>query len=284
MSRQAYYKRFHCHIKEQKEFTIVLQLIQEVRQTHPRIGGRKLYAMLSESIQEHGIRMGRDALFNLLRDSGLLIRRRRRIARTTWSSHPYRKYKNLIKGFTPTAPNQLWVSDITYLTTRQGFLYLSLITDAYSRKIVGYDLADNLEAVNALNALQSAIGSLTPTHQLIHHSDRGIQYCFHEYTQLLQQHGIQISMTESGDPLENALAERVNGILKEEYLSNQPIQNKNQAMKLLNNTITLYNQHRPHLSCNMLTPEQVHQHHLPTKRLWKNYYPKKSNLVNQLQD
>lgn len=284
MSRQAYYKRIHSHIKEQKEFTIVLQLIQEVRQSHRCIGGRKLYSMLGQQLKSHGIRMGRDALFNLLRDSGLLIRRRRRTVRTTWSSHPYRKYKNLIKGFTPTAPNQLWVSDITYLTTRKGFLYLSLITDAYSRKIVGYDLADNLEAVNALQALQRALGSLDSAHQLIHHSDRGIQYCTHEYTTALTNAAIQISMTESGDPIENAMAERINGILKNEYLLHEPILNKQQAMKLLNNAVSLYNKQRQHLSCNMFTPDEVHSKQLPVKRLWKTYHRKRTTLVNQLQD
>jgi transposase InsO family protein len=232
-----------------------------------------------------GIQMGRDALFNLLRETGWLLRRRRRKTITTWSKHPFRKYRNLIKAFAPTTPNQLWVSDITYLKTQQGFVYLSLITDAYSRKIVGYDLSDNLESVNALQALLMALASTTePRKDLIHHSDRGIQYCSHDYVGLLQQHHIQISMTENGDPLENAIAERINGILKHEYLLQQPIQNKQHAMQLLEQAVTMYNKHRPHLSCNMLTPDIIHQQQEQPKRLWKNYYRKRTTIVNPLQD
>lgn len=248
------------------------------------LGGRKLYYMLQKQIEQHSIKMGRDALFTLLRENHLLIRKRRRKVNTTWSYHFFRKYPNLIKGLTPTAPNQLWVSDITYLKTQQGFLYLSLITDAYSRKIVGYHLSSNLESVNTLKALQMAINTAQPSEGLIHHSDRGIQYCTHEYVSLLNQHGIRISMTESGDPIDNAIAERMNGIIKNEYLLNQPITNQNHAMKLLDQAVLLYNKHRPHLSCNMHTPEDVHQNRLPTKRIWKTYYRKKSNIVNQLQD
>ena len=285
ITRQAFYKHQHTSVLEQKEDTIVLQLIQEVRSIHPVIGGRKLYSMIQEQIEAQGIRIGRDALFNLLRKNGLLIRRRRRKVMTTWSKHPFRKYRNLIKEFIPTAPNQLWVSDITYLKTQQGFLYLSLITDAYSRKVVGYDLSDNLESVNALQALLMAIQSTTePLTGLIHHSDRGIQYCSHDYFGLLQHYRFQISMTENGDPLENAIAERVNGILKHEYLLQQPIHNKQHAMQLLKQTVTRYNKHRPHLSCNLLTPDDIHEQHQQPKRLWKNYYKKKATLVNQLQD
>lgn len=285
ITRQAYYKHYHSSGLQQREDTIVLQQIAEIRSIHPAMGGRKLYSILQRQIQEQGIRIGRDALFNLLRENGLLMRRRRRKVITTWSKHPFRKYRNLIRDFVPTAPNQLWVSDITYLKTQQGFVYLSLITDAYSRKIVGYDLSDNLESVNALQALLMAIQATgEPLSELIHHSDRGIQYCSHDYVGLLQHHHIHISMTENGDPLENAIAERINGIIKHEYLFHQPILNKQHAMKLLNQAVTLYNKHRPHLSCNMLTPEQIHHQHHQPKRLWKNYYKKKTTLVNSLQD
>lgn len=263
----------------------MLQLVAEVRALHPAMGVRKLYSIIQQQMQEQRIQVGRDALFNLLRENGWLLRKRRRKTITTWSKHPFRKYRNLIREFTPTAPNQLWVSDITYLKTQQGFVYLSLITDAYSRKIVGYDLSNNLESVNALQALHMALHSIPASlTSLIHHSDRGIQYCSHDYVRLLQQHSIQISMTENGDPLENAIAERVNGILKHEYLLQQPIQNKQHAMQLLKQAVTMYNQHRPHLSCNMLTPEEIHQQHQQPKRLWKNYYKKRTTIVNQLQD
>lgn len=263
----------------------MLQLVAEVRALHPGMGVRKLYSIIQQQMQEQRIQIGRDALFNLLRENGWLLRKRRRKTITTWSKHPFHKYRNLIREFTPTAPNQLWVSDITYLKTQQGFVYLSLITDAYSRKIVGYDLSNNLESVNALQALHMALHSIPASlTSLIHHSDRGIQYCSYDYVRLLQQHDIQISMTENGDPLENAIAERVNGILKHEYLLQQPIQNKQHAMQLLKQAVTMYNQHRPHLSCNMLTPEEIHQQHQQPKRLWKNYYKKRTTIVNQLQD
>lgn len=249
------------------------------------MGGRKLYAVLRATMEQQGLSMGRDAFFDLLRENGLLIRKKRRKTITTWSKHPYRKYRNLIKDFIPTAPNQLWVSDITYLKTESCFLYLSMITDAYSRKIIGYDLADNLESVNALYALQMAIESTGALpNPLIHHSDRGIQYCSHEYVNLLRHHHIQISMTENGDPLENAIAERINGIIKNEYLLHQTIQNKQHAIQLVEQAINLYNHERPHLSCNMLPPEQIHQELQLPKKLWKNYYQKKATLVNQCQD
>jgi len=245
------------------------------------MGGRKLYSVLQESIQQQGLDTGRDAFFDLLRENRLLIRKKRRKTITTWSKHPFRKYRNLVKGFIPTTPNQLWVSDITYLKTEQGFLYLSFITDAYSRKIVGYDVANNLEAVNTLHALKMAIQSAgCELNDLIHHSDRGIQYCSHDYVHLLNQHAIQISMTENGDPLDNAIAERINGIIKNEYLLHQTILNKQHATQLLQRSVNLYNHERPHLSCDMLTPEQIHQQHQLPKRLWKNYYKKKATLVN----
>lgn len=259
----------------------MLELVAQIRSLHPAMGSRKLYAVLQASIEQHGLCMGRDAFFDLLRENGLLIRRKRRKTITTWSKHPFRKYRNLIRNFIPATPNQLWVSDITYLKTQQGFLYLSFITDAYSRKIVGYDLADNLESVNTLHALQMAIESAGgELKNLIHHSDRGIQYCSYDYTTLLNHYGIQISMTENGDPLENAIAERINGIIKNEYLLHQTIENKQHAIQLLQRSVNLYNHERPHLSCNMLTPEHIHQHHQLPKRLWKNYYKKKTILVN----
>jgi len=169
-------------------------------------------------IAGHQIKMGRDALFDLLSAHKLLIRKRRRRVATTWSYHWLKKYPNLIKNWYPQMPEQLWVADITYVPTSKGFLYLSLITDAYSHKIIGYHIADNLEAIHTTKALEKAIASLTKSHQLIHHSDRGLQYCSSEYVELLKRNNFQISMTENGDPLENPIAERINGIIKNEYL------------------------------------------------------------------
>jgi transposase InsO family protein len=239
--------------------------------------------MLREPFADHGIFMGRDKLFTLMKKHGLLIRKRRCKAITTWSGHPFYKYKNLIKDISLQLPEQLWVSDITFLKTQNGFLYLSLITDAYSKKIVGYDLADNLESVNALSALKMAIGSKKYIRQLIHHSDRGIQYCSLEYTKFLKEHGIKISMTENGDPKENAIAERVNGILKHEYLKFNQLSNFSTTQLSVQVAIQKYNEQRPHLSCDMKTPSLVHEKQIITKKLWKNYYPKKVN-VNQYQD
>jgi len=285
MTRQAYYQHTWDKLEQMTQQEIILQLVSALRQTHPLIGGRKLYALLQNDLRAQGIKIGRDALFALLRAHHLLIRKRRRKVRTTWSAHPFHKYRNLIKGLTFSSPNQAWVSDITYLKTQQGFVYISLVTDAYSRKILGYDVATNLESINALTALQMALQSMDkPVKDLTHHSDRGIQYCTHDYVKLLQSYGIKISMTENGDPIENAIAERINGILKQEYLLLQPIKNNQHAMTLLENAVAVYNKHRPHLSCNMLTPQNVHDNYLPTKRLWKTYYKKKTTFVNPVQD
>jgi len=284
ITRQSYYKHFGSTNLKQKQTEIVLELVHSLRSTHPKLGGRKLYYMLKDNLQEQNIKVGRDVFFDLLRENNLLIRKRKRKHITTWSGHPFRKYSNLTRDFVPQKINQLWVSDITYLKTNQGYLYLSLITDAYSRKLVGYDLSNNLEAVNALQALKMAIKHSTDSlTELIHHSDRGIQYCSHEYVALLNKNGIRISMTEKGDPLENAIAERINGIIKNEYLLNNAIIDKQHAKQLLEKTVIAYNNHRPHLSCQMKTPGYVHENQIETQRLWKNYY-KKKETVNLLQD
>lgn len=221
--------------------------------------------------------MGRDALFDLLAAHQLLIRKKKRRVYTTQSFHWLRKYPNRIKQLVPSRANQVWVSDITYYQTRQGFVYISLITDAYSRKIVGYHVADSLEAVHTLSALQMAIKENRPfLNELIHHSDRGIQYCCYEYVKLLQDNNIVISMTEDSDPLENAIAERVNGIMKQEYLEHYMPKNKEEIRKLLADSVNAYNNLRPHMSCNMLTPETVHQNNLPVQRNWKSYYKPKT--------
>ena len=223
--------------------------------------------------------MGRDALFDLLASEQMLVRKRKRRHITTNSNHWYRRYPNLIKGLTVDAPNQIWVSDITYIKTNKEFLYLFLITDVYSKKILGYTLARSLDSSHAVNSLQDAIkNSCQPISGLIHHSDRGIQYCSKEYIEVLRKNEILISMTEKSDPLENPIAERVNGILKDEYLYNQ-INNHNTLNTVhLNKTIEKYNKERPHLSCEMLTPDQAYQTTGELKRLWKNYYRKTINL------
>jgi len=238
----------------------VLTEVVKIRKKHKHMGGRKLLEKLDSFMVEHKIKMGRDAFFDLLQANGLLVRRKKRRIFTTQSSHWYRKYPNKIKGLTPDRPNQLWVSDITYWKIDTGNVYISLITDAFSRKIVGYHVADTLDAIETVQALENALEELKekPT-GLFHHSDRGLQYCSTAYVNILKDHNIEISMTENGDPYENALAERVNGILKEEYLYDYSVSSLNQARKVLDLVIKLYNEDRPHMSCDYQTPQFVHQ-------------------------
>ena len=290
MSRQAYYQNSRKAIDTSIEEELIIQQVKQIRQNHPRLGTRKLHDKLQAFMLENSIKMGRDALFNLLAANHLLIRKRKRRITTTNSYHWLRKYPNLIRNFVPTAPNQLWVSDITYWKINaQEHLYISFITDVYSHKIVGYQVAETLEAIESVHALQMALSAFegAESHlQLTHHSDRGIQYCSREYVKLLQDNNIQISMTENGDPLENAIAERVNGIIKEEYLDAYEVNDIKEARELLDRVIQLYNNDRPHLSISNLTPNQVHhsQNPLKTEKLWKNYYQKKTIFVNQCQE
>jgi putative transposase len=283
ITRQAFYQHFWFVSDWSIQEQMIVQQVQKIRQLHPVIGGRKLYCMLQSFLLEHQIKMGRDALFNLLSANKLLVRKQKRKISTTQSHHWLKKYPNLIKQWQPYKPLQLWVADITYVAVQNGFLYLSLITDAYSHKIMGYNIANNLGAVNTFKALQMALANNPLTEQLIHHSDRGIQYCCADYINLLKQNNIQISMTESGDPLENALAERINGIIKQEYLQHYPILSVHNAQELIKDVVDRYNNQRPHLSINLLTPNLVHQLKLPVNRKW-NKHTQMPNIVNQYQD
>jgi len=268
-SRQAFYQRQQVIYEQALEEHFILGEVDKIRRRQPLIGGRKLLAKL----EALGLKIGRDALFDLLRNNGRLVRRRRSGARTTQSSHWLRKYPNLIRHFEPIRPNQLWVSDITYLETDEGYLYLFLITDACSKKILGFALADNLDADNAVEALKMALKTMKEDCSgLIHHSDRGVQYCSDKYVKLLNKHNILISMTENGDPLENAIAERVNGILKDEWLYEMGKMSKAAMQKAVPQVIQIYNNERPHLSLNMLTPAVAHQLEERLKKRWKNYY------------
>lgn len=240
----------------------------------PRIGGRKLHHLI-QTLLPKDLCPGRDKFFDLLRDNNLLVRRKRCKTKTTFSNHWLRKYPNLIKDFIPNKPHQLWVSDITYLRTKRGFIYLFLITDAYSRKIVGWSLANTLDAKNAVSALRMALRQLPDyVTEIYHHSDRGSQYCSSEYVKLLIKRKIKISMTENGDPLENAIAERVNGILKMEWINDLELQDIDHAHKIVQRVINIYNTHRPHASIEMMTPQEAHSQEGELKRLWKNYYKK----------
>jgi len=269
ITRQAFYQHFWNISDANVEQHLILQRVKEIRNMHPVMGTRKLYCLLQPFLIEHRIKIGRDALFDLLSANKMLARKRKRRINTTQSHHWLKKYSNLIKGWHPQKPVELWVADITYVPVRNNFLYLSLITDAYSHKIMGYQIANTLHGIHTTKALQMALlNNRIKPYQLIHHSDRGIQYCNTEYVNLLHEHKIKISMTENSDPLENPIAERINGIIKEEYLRHFTITNQQEAMELLKTIVDRYNQYRPHQSINMLTPEIVHQKELLVNRQW----------------
>lgn len=245
-----------------------------IREDMPRLGVRKLVVML----QDNGHDISRDRLFNILRDSGMLVKRRRNQVITTYSRHWMKKWSNLIRDVEPSRPDEIWVSDITYIEIVQGtsksFLYLSLITDAFTHEIVGYAIHDTLNTTGPLRALNMALSNYPEgaLKGLIHHSDRGCQYCSQEYIAKLQQHGILISMTEKGDPYENAVAERVNGILKTEWLYYMTLESYSQARTAIDRIVYLYNNVRPHESIGNITPAAARQSTKPLKRLWKNYW------------
>jgi len=290
ISRQAYYQHEWSLVTEVFQYDFLLERVREIRKDHPRIGVRKLQEMLRPFMHENGIKIGRDALFDLFSAHGMLIRTRKRRVKTTNSHHWLKKYPNLIIDFTPSRPNELWVSDITYWEIQGQSVYISLITDAYSRKIIGYHVSDNLSADETKKALEMALCGLgkrsETSEQLLHHSDRGTQYCSTSYVNLLNENHVKISMTQSGDPLENAVAERINGIIKGEYLFNYKCKNIEDARKLLAVAVSLYNKERPHNSIGNLTPDVVHsQYHQvgeKIKRLWKNYYNTKNTCVNPI--
>lgn len=279
-SRQAYYQRIKYNYKEEVKEEILFQLIENQRKLMPKIGGRKLLEIIQSWLpQELGL--GRDCFFDFMRRHGLLIKKHQNKARTTYSNHWLRKYPNLIKGFVPTKANKLWVSDITYIQTAKGFVYLSLVTDAYSRKIVGWAIGNTLEAKYTVEALRMALKQVPKgTKGLIHHSDRGVQYCCNDYVKLLNKNNVQISMTENGDPRENAIAERINGILKTEWLNQMKLVSLEQAISELKRIIAIYNCNRPHASLDMKTPESAHRQTGVLNRRWKTYYKTSQNAVS----
>jgi putative transposase len=253
-SKQAYFKQKQRQQTSLMERSRTKNLVMGFRRLMPKIGTRKLHYLLGADI-----RMGRDRLFELLRKEGMLIFKRRKYSQTTNSRHWLRKYPNLTKNLKLTRPEQLWVSDITYVdTTEEGNTYLHLVTDAYSKQIMGYELCGDMESASTLKALKMALGNRRYDHSLIHHSDRGLQYCSRIYVDELKRNGIMISMTENGDPYENATAERINGILKGEFGLGDVLNNLSEAKALAKQSIAIYNHLRPHLSCKMLTPVQMH--------------------------
>ena len=274
-SRQAYYQLEKRRIRQDIGEEMVLTYVRGIRASQPRLGTRKLYWLLKAVMKDNGIKMGRDKFFILLRRNGLLVKPRRKWVRTTDSNHVYRKYPNLIKEYEPYGPKQIWSSEITYVSTEKGFVYVSLVTDQYSKKIMGFHVHETLETEGPLQALNMAL--MNRSHRetrLIHHSDRGIQYCSEEYIWMLEHNGIQVSMSAPGNPYENAVSERANGIIKTEFYLNDHFRNIEQVRKAVREAVFLYNNHRPHASCDYLTPEQAHQRHGQLKKRWRNYPPK----------
>jgi len=234
-------------------------MVREIRDELPVIGGIKLHYMLKPGLKAHHLSIGRDSLFSLLRANNMLIKPKRRYARTTNSNHLFKKWPDLVKRRPAIIPEEIWASDITYLRSKNGFYYLDLITDAYSRKIVGYNLSHNLKAIGCLKALQMATNSrLYPFRPLIHHSDRGIQYCCDAYVKALENNKLAISMTQDGCPYDNAIAERLNGILKAEMGLYDTFDSFKSASEKVEAAVRKYNQIRPHLSNDMETPMYRH--------------------------
>jgi transposase InsO family protein len=257
--------------KQQKTSSTTLQrdeavknLVDRERKQLPRIGTRKLYYLIKEDLRNQGLKVGRDKLFSLMRLYGLQINPRRRYTQTTMSKHWLRKWPNIIKDKDIVNQDQVWVSDITYIKTQEGNCYLNMITDAFSRRIMGYAIEENMETESMIVALRMAINQRqNPLMPTIHHSDRGLQYCSKEYVNAAVKNNIRLSMTENGDPYENALAERMNRTIKEEFGMDRKMKSKEQVKKLVEESIFLYNNKRPHLALNMKTPDQVYYEKIP---------------------
>jgi putative transposase len=277
-SKQAYYKSLARKRAAGSQWLEIKQKVLSVRHQLPRLGTRKLYQLLGADFKRQGLKIGRDRFFDLLRQESLLVVRKRKYVSTTDSRLWMRQYPNLVKGMELCRPEQLWVADITYLATKQGYNYLHLVTDAYSKKIMGYKHSDNLEAITSLQALKMAIKERSYQQSLIHHSDRGLQYCSRDYTDLLKQHDVSISMTQDGSPYDNAIAERINGILKQEFGLDEVFENMQEAGKQIDESIRLYNSLRPHLSNHYLTPEQMHRQQLLKPRTWNKKTTRKSEV------
>jgi putative transposase len=263
ISRQAYYKGLACEREKSKAHATAIELVKRARQRQPRIGTRKLHYLLQQPLQEAGIQLGRDQLFDLLREACMLVRPKRAYHKTTHSHHHLRRHPNLLKPgvqgqVVPTGCEQVWVADITYLPTRDRTVYLSLITDAFSRKIVGWHVHATLEAQEVSQALKMALRGRQTGQRLVHHSDRGLQYCSKHYQSIHRRHAITCSMTDGYDCYQNALAERVNGILKEEFLLHRP-SDLRQAATMVKESIAIYNEERPHDSLSKKTPDAVHR-------------------------
>ena len=259
MSRQNYYAARRLRQRRQIDEEMIVELVKQERRMQPRLGGRKLLHLLSPSLAEAGVKVGRDRFYEVLAEADLLVAPKCGAPHTTNSRHSLPVFNNLLAGKDLCAPNEAWVSDLTYIRTDEGMLYAALVTDAYSRKIVGAYISDSLEAEGCLRALDQALRELPEGKHPIHHSDRGCQYCCHEYVERLQARGLPISMTQIMHCYENAKAERINGILKQEYEMDRKFRTKAQAKVAFEQAVWLYNYRRPHMSLNKRFPADVHQ-------------------------
>jgi transposase InsO family protein len=273
-TKQAFYKQLQAVQNASLKNEVVLELVQEKRKIWKRGSGRNLHQSIKKELSEHEIKMGRDKFFDLLREHKLLIKTKRFRTKTTCIFHHFNKFDYLIKDMIPLRSNEIWVSDITYLWLKKldKFCYLSMITDLYSRKIVGYCVHEDLSVNGCLEALKMALKQrVNKSEALVHHSDRGVQYCSHAYVKLLQKNNIQISMTQTGDPLENAVAERINKTIKEEFTNDRQINFTTivEAKTEIRKFIEFYNSKRPHRSIEWLTPNEAHLRTGELKRVWK---------------
>jgi len=272
VSRKTLYSWNKRRLKQEELDMQIKELVLSIRKYLPRVGGKKLYHILNYDMQVEGIKIGRDKFLEVLKRQYLQVPQRKKFVRTTDSNHMFTKHKNLVKGMELKKPEQLWVSDITYVKTKEGNLYLTLITDAYSKKIMGYNVSDNMKASSTRKALERALqGRKYPKRKLIHHSDRGIQYCCPEYTEVLEKNNIKISMTTKYDPYENSIAERINGILKDEFEISSTRQGKEEACKYIKKTVEIYNSMRPHYSCKLMTPNEAHAKGKYKYKKWGKY-------------
>lgn len=258
MSRQAIYQKEQRDAAKRDELTPVVVKVKEIRRVLPKVGTRKLHYLLQADLKRWNIKLGRDKLFDLLRENRLLVIPKKQYRKTTYSKHWMKKYPNLYKAMDVTEPEQAFVSDITYVESDEGVHYLSLVTDAGSRKVMGYHLSDDMKAETVAKALEESVNNRLTEKKLIHHSDRGLQYCSAHYQGILRENGIQPSMTDGYDCYQNALAERVNGILKNEFLIHK-YRTRDELEQVLDESIYAYNHLRPHLSLGMRTPEEVHK-------------------------
>jgi putative transposase len=259
MTPQNYYARRSACSRQEVDLGLVLELVKAERDQQPRLGVRKLYHLIGPELKAAGVKLGRDRLFEVLGQKGWLVAPRpSEWPKTTQVDPNLPVFKNLIKRLRANGPNQVWVADITYIRTQEAFMYLGLITDCWSRKIVGYHLGETLETEQVLKALAMALKGLKGCERPIHHSDRGCQYASHAYVRAAQRAGLTMSMTEKNHSAENALAERVNGILKQEYWLDANFENGRHALQATTHGISMYNTRRPHTALKFATPEQVH--------------------------